>query len=640
MRTTRFLLLLLMMLPVRAADIAVSGLPTITSPSDNSYLYLVDLNAAQQSRKYHLTNLVRQFQIDTSAEMLALLNNAHVTDLSDGTLTGSKVGTGIDDDNVDFDDADNLWTATTLGAALEELNNSINAGAANGTGAKVHWSQLLGVPAGLADGTDDGGGGGTTGTMINTGASTATAVPKYSDTTGTNLVPSSVLIDASNNLFVGDGTSTVPAFGWTSDNDGSGTGLYRRTANAVTTAINGTGHFEVNASGVSMSSAWVLGWSSGALSTTRDTILLREAANTLALRNGTSAQTLNITKTFTDASNYERMSLTTTSGNYDISLDKAGTGASRNFRITGAGVASIMFNTANSGRWEINSSGHLLAQVDNSYDIGASGATRPRNLFIAGDMNHGGATMVMSATGKYTWSGRTQISAPSNGSVLMWNNVNNDFGLLQFGGTSSSYPALKRSTTGLIVRLADDSADAPVTASTVTASTSMTLGGVTRTSWPSGAATNSFPLPIKPTFLPSSNAAREDTGADNFRLRFAQNQAAIWQFALPRNYNGGMHIDLTWEMDTATSGSVTWSVEVWALSAGDAADNGTQSFDTANTASTTVPGVAGRPGITTVTCANADSAAALDFVQLRLTRTDAVSGDADLTGILFNHAMP
>ena len=86
--------------------------------------------------------------------------DADLADLADGSLTGSKVGSGIDDDNVSFDDADNVWTATTIGAALEELNDSINAGVPNGTGAKVHWSQLLGVPAGFADGTDDGAGGG------------------------------------------------------------------------------------------------------------------------------------------------------------------------------------------------------------------------------------------------------------------------------------------------------------------------------------------------------------------------------------------------------------------------------------------------------------------------------------------------
>ncbi len=41
-------------------------------------------------------------------------------------------------------------------------DDSINGGSPNGAGAKVHWSQLLGVPAGFADGSDDGTGGGGT----------------------------------------------------------------------------------------------------------------------------------------------------------------------------------------------------------------------------------------------------------------------------------------------------------------------------------------------------------------------------------------------------------------------------------------------------------------------------------------------
>lgn len=50
-------------------------------------------------------------------------------------------------------------------------------------------------------------------------------------------------------------------------------------------------------------------------------------------------------------------------------------------------------------------------------------------------------------------------------------------GLFQFLGTSSSFPALKRVSTGLAVRLADDSADAPVSASTGTFSTSISVNG-------------------------------------------------------------------------------------------------------------------------------------------------------------------
>jgi hypothetical protein len=78
--------------------------------------------------------------------------DADLVDLADGSLTGTKVG---------FSDPDNVWTATDVESALAEMNNSINAGVPNGTGAKVHWSQLLGVPAGFADNTDDGGAGGT-----------------------------------------------------------------------------------------------------------------------------------------------------------------------------------------------------------------------------------------------------------------------------------------------------------------------------------------------------------------------------------------------------------------------------------------------------------------------------------------------
>lgn len=92
----------------------------------------------------------------------------------------------IDDDLVNFDDADSLWTATKIGPALEEMNESINAGIPNGTGAKVHWSQLLGVPVGFSDGTDDGGGAGGGWSAYDAPATNATFWS--SDTNRTNLV--------------------------------------------------------------------------------------------------------------------------------------------------------------------------------------------------------------------------------------------------------------------------------------------------------------------------------------------------------------------------------------------------------------------------------------------------------------------
>jgi len=42
--------------------------------------------------------------------------------------------------------------------------------------------------------------------------------------------------------------------------------------------------------------------------------------------------------------------------------------------------------TAGTQRWRFTSTGHLVAFVDNTYDIGASGATRPRDLFLGRDL--------------------------------------------------------------------------------------------------------------------------------------------------------------------------------------------------------------------------------------------------------------
>jgi hypothetical protein len=40
----------------------------------------------------------------------------------------------------------------------------------------------------------------------------------------------------------------------------------------------------------------------------------------------------------------------------------------------------------NTLRWQVAAAGHLLAGTDNTFDIGASGATRPRDLYLARNM--------------------------------------------------------------------------------------------------------------------------------------------------------------------------------------------------------------------------------------------------------------
>lgn len=109
---------------------------------------------------------------------------------------------------------------------------------------------------------------------------------------------------------------------------------------------------------------------------TQDVILVRDAANVLAQRNGTNAQIFRIYNTFTDASNYERgvMDWSSTANVFVIGTQNAGTGSAR----------QLSFQTGSVTRWVIQSGGNLLTNADNVYSIGASGSNRPSNIFAAG----------------------------------------------------------------------------------------------------------------------------------------------------------------------------------------------------------------------------------------------------------------
>jgi hypothetical protein len=67
----------------------------------------------------------------------------------------------------------------------------------------------------------------------------------------------------------------------------------------------------------------------------QDTYLYRDAANTLAQRNSTNAQTFRLYRTYTDASNYERLGfLATNTTRYTITSQNAGTGSARSLEVS------------------------------------------------------------------------------------------------------------------------------------------------------------------------------------------------------------------------------------------------------------------------------------------------------------------
>ena len=98
----------------------------------------------------------------------------------------------------------------------------------------------------------------------------------------------------------------------------------------------GAGHFAFSVRAQSNSAVISLGASD-------DTILARDAANTLALRNGASAQTFNVYNTYTDVSNYRRalFDTVTTAGSLRIGMETLGTGGAIGGVVLVAGANSV-----------------------------------------------------------------------------------------------------------------------------------------------------------------------------------------------------------------------------------------------------------------------------------------------------------
>lgn len=180
---------------------------------------------------------------------------------------------------------------------------------------------------------------------------------------------------------------------------------------------------------VKMPSAGSFGFTSSTSAGTLDTILVRDAANTLAQRNGTTAQTLRVYGSWTDASNGDWLSITKAAGGTaTISATKNGSGTAGAL-VVGNAMSTLTFSA----------SVGTLTYDGNTFDfsngkIVASGST----LYLEGNNV---------AFRNYAESGAPTVVA--------------------FGGLTSSFPALKRNATVLEHRLADDSDYGPMYASTV-----------------------------------------------------------------------------------------------------------------------------------------------------------------------------
>jgi hypothetical protein len=294
------------------------------------------------------------------------------------------------------------------------------------------------------------------------------AAPAFSAT------PSLTDLTLTGQLKSADGLIGAPGFSFSSETN---TGMWRAGAGDLRFTVSGTDRLRMSGTTVIIPSTGSLGWGSSGISTV-DTVLARDTANTLGMRNTTNGQTFRIYNTFTDGSNNERLTLNAPAGNTaQILTEAVGTGTARALRLGTSGNASLIFRTNGADVWSINGSGHLLASTDNSFDIGASGATRPRTLYLGTSLivgsnfsvSSGGTITTVGGSG-INFTSVSRIQSPSDGVVSLYNQAITDFGRLQFGGTTSAFPALKRSGTSIAARLADDSADAGLTAASITTS--------------------------------------------------------------------------------------------------------------------------------------------------------------------------
>jgi len=180
--------------------------------------------------------------------------------------------------------------------------------------------------------------------------------------------------DVNNQLLLGNGSVTNPAYAFSSEPTN---GFYRRTGAVMSWAIGGSRKTELQSALFAINSLLEIGWADAAnlnAASTFDLRILRDAASVLAQRNGLLAQTSRIYRTFTSAADFERLSLitSTTGGRAGLFFESAGTGVGHTLAF---GVSAEA--------WGIESTNNnFIGLTDNTHDIGATGATRPRSIYI------------------------------------------------------------------------------------------------------------------------------------------------------------------------------------------------------------------------------------------------------------------
>jgi hypothetical protein len=216
----------------------------------------------------------------------------------------------------------------------------------------------------------------------------------------------------------------------------------------------------------------VYGWSStSSADGIGDLYIRRDAAGTLAQRDGTNAQTFRVYNTYTDASNYERGKFEWASNELRIGTEKAGTGSARAVAIQADGVTAISIGTSqivSIAALNINGAYGLRGNGSNplyNFRHSPAATTLTSYTLTAGDSgvfyiaNSGSdQTFTMPASPSAgTWYG-FKVSASKSSYLRFTANTGQKIRLA--GGLSASAGYVRSNTGGSFVYLMYDSTDA------------------------------------------------------------------------------------------------------------------------------------------------------------------------------------
>jgi hypothetical protein len=178
-----------------------------------------------------------------------------------------------------------------------------------------------------------------------------------------------------------------------------GSSQFKVQKNGTTTFSNGA--ILSAAAGLDLATNSITRSGAIAFGVSADLVILRDAANTLAQRNGVNAQAFNLYNTYTDASNYERGFMRFVSNVLTIGAEAAGTGTNRLIRFASA---------APSAAWEFKST----ATATPTFVLAGS----DRSVTLYPQVN-----MLTAANGGF-WSALDYATGASNQQALRQSNSN------------------------------------------------------------------------------------------------------------------------------------------------------------------------------------------------------------------------